>query len=584
MEVLMGWPLNKDGGKESRVITAGYAYKDGSAHNAIDMSTGRKDGLPVYAALDGVVNFTYNWNGKVSSGDTNSYGNCLKIKHDNYRGKTLETLYAHLSKISVVKGQKVKMGDIIGYSGHTGYVVPAGINGAHLHFEVRLNGSKVGINPLCWLDDRFVPADKQVKLFRAGEHSVAVQEVSSGGGATCYTGSNDANAIILSESRTGIDVSRYQGKVDWNAVKRAGVKFAIIRAGYGQYISQKDPYFEINYAGAKAAGIPCGAYWYSYAKTAQAGITEAGIFNQVIKGKQFELPVYFDQEDKSLASLTRSVKTSIATAFCAAMLKYGWFPGYYCYTAWAAGVDYAGIAKMYTCWLADYRTGYDKVLPRDIHQYTSKGRVAGIGGDVDMNTMTRDFETEIRKSGLNGWDKAAVPSPTPPIAAEDVPQMNAVSGKVLKINAANCEYFSTYSTANPIGKLVKGELYPVVAVEKSGEYVNGFSWVTFMLNDVTYWCARVEDNRATVEDAPKAEVPVINGAGFKKGQKVKLVGKLYANSTTATGTVRSGTWYLYDGVLYGKRYRVTNLASRVGKMPVASNVSGYVNAADIEVI
>ena len=73
----------------------------------------------------------------------------------------------------------------------------------------------------------------------------------------------------------GIDVSVYQGDINWQQVKNAGIKFAIIRAGYGRVPSQKDRYFDQNYANAKAAGVPIGAYWYAYATNTDGALQEA---------------------------------------------------------------------------------------------------------------------------------------------------------------------------------------------------------------------------------------------------------------------------------------------------------------------
>ena len=101
---------------------------------------------------------------------------------------------------------------------------------------------------------------------------------------------------------TGIDVSKHQGVIDWSKVK---TDFAILRAGFGRYASQKDPQFERNYAGAKAAGIPVGAYWYSYARSAEEAREEAKACLQVLQGKQFEFPIYFDIEDCSQSYLAK---------------------------------------------------------------------------------------------------------------------------------------------------------------------------------------------------------------------------------------------------------------------------------------
>ena len=148
-DVLFGWPL------QSHVITAGWFYNDGSLHRALDFRAAV--GTPVYAAADGTVETAYRWNGRRTQGDTNSYGNMLKLRHADYRGGRLETLYAHLSKLCVAQGETVYEGQLIGYSGDTGNCY-----GAHLHFEVRWKGQRT--NPLNWLDSDFSKASSAVRL------------------------------------------------------------------------------------------------------------------------------------------------------------------------------------------------------------------------------------------------------------------------------------------------------------------------------------------------------------------------------------------------------------------------------------
>lgn len=162
-DYVLDWPL-----KGAKILTAGYYYSGGALHSAIDLRVNYKQ--PVYAAGSGKVNFTYTWNGRVTNGDTNSYGNCVKILHDaRYNGKTVETLYAHLDSYCVRNGQTVFAGQLIGYAGYTGHVVPAGFNGKHLHFEVRLNRKKM--NPLVWLDNDFTVKNSSVYTFGKGERS-----------------------------------------------------------------------------------------------------------------------------------------------------------------------------------------------------------------------------------------------------------------------------------------------------------------------------------------------------------------------------------------------------------------------------
>ena len=147
-EVLFTWPL------ATHTITAGWYYSDGKLHRAIDLRAAV--GTPVYAAEDGTVDWVQAWNGHSTSGDQ-SYGNLVRIRHADYNGGKLQTLYAHLKESKVKYGQTVKEGELIGYSGNTG-----NSTGPHLHFEVRLNGTRC--NPLNWLDDDFSVARSTVRL------------------------------------------------------------------------------------------------------------------------------------------------------------------------------------------------------------------------------------------------------------------------------------------------------------------------------------------------------------------------------------------------------------------------------------
>lgn len=103
----------------------------------------------------------------------------------------------------------------------------------------------------------------------------------------------------MAKTFKGIDVSQYQQSIDFKKVKASGVDFVIIRAGFGKYANQKDPYFEKNYKAAKAAGLKVGAYWYSYAASVEDAKAEAQTCINAIKGKTFEYPIYFDLEERS---------------------------------------------------------------------------------------------------------------------------------------------------------------------------------------------------------------------------------------------------------------------------------------------
>lgn len=146
-EVLLRWPLS------THILTAGWTYNDGSAHNAIDLRAGA--GTPVYAAEGGTVDQLQTWDGHTRTG-MQSYGTMVRLRHADYRGQPLQTRYAHLTRACVKAGQLVREGDLLGYSGQTG-----NCTGAHLHFEVLLAG--VRCNPLNWLDGEFSCASPAVQ-------------------------------------------------------------------------------------------------------------------------------------------------------------------------------------------------------------------------------------------------------------------------------------------------------------------------------------------------------------------------------------------------------------------------------------
>lgn len=95
----------------------------------------------------------------------------------------------------------------------------------------------------------------------------------------------------------GIDVSVWQGRIDFKLVKKSGLSFVILRADYGEDPSHKDPRFEENYAKALASGLHLGTYWYSYATSPKEARQEAVVCKKILAGKRFDFPVYFDLEE-----------------------------------------------------------------------------------------------------------------------------------------------------------------------------------------------------------------------------------------------------------------------------------------------
>ena len=215
------------------------------------------------------------------------------------------------------------------------------------------------------------------------------------------------------EDMKGIDVSVHNGDIDWGKVKADDYDFAILRAGYGKVASQKDKQFEKNYAAAKAAGIPVGAYWYSYAMTEDEARQEADVFLSIIRDKQFEFPVYYDVEEKKQFDLGKDKISAIMRAFLERVEKAGYFVGLYGSASSLTSHTADDIKKHYTIWLAHWvqQTNYPGAYA--IWQHSENGKVNGINGNVDLDICTRDFPTIIKSRGLNGFGNSVAPTPTP---------------------------------------------------------------------------------------------------------------------------------------------------------------------------
>lgn len=214
-----------------------------------------------------------------------------------------------------------------------------------------------------------------------------------------------------------IDVSHHNGVIDWQAVKRAGIDGVIIRAGYGKIATQIDRQFIANYNGARAAGLKVGAYWYSYAKNAVEARAEASACLSVLDGRKFDFPVYFDMEEKAQTKLSVSVCTEIATAFCLQIEKAGYWAGIYSFDSFFATNWTQELPTRFAAWVARVPSndnGVNRVAPKccktyGIHQYSWKGKIAGINGDVDLNDCTVNYPAMINKSdnSLDGIAKCS---------------------------------------------------------------------------------------------------------------------------------------------------------------------------------
>lgn len=234
----------------------------------------------------------------------------------------------------------------------------------------------------------------------------------------------------------GIDVSKWQGNIDWNRVKASGVDFAILRAGYGSVSSQKDVTFEDNYQNAKAAGIPVGAYHYSYAKDVAGAKKEAQTFLEWIKGKQFEYPVVFDIEESATYNLGRNTVSEIIKTFCSIVEAAGYYVSVYTNKNWLDHVVSDEVKSKYDTWLAQWTSTPSYIGPYGMWQYTSSGVVDGISGRVDMDIAYKNYPEIIKRKQLNGWSGADVPQ-TPESKAYAAGKSLALNNTPIYISATS---------------------------------------------------------------------------------------------------------------------------------------------------
>ena len=207
-----------------------------------------------------------------------------------------------------------------------------------------------------------------------------------------------------------IDVSRYQGEIDWAQVAAAGYKGAMLKTvstnrklskrSDGLYI---DPTFETNYLNAKAAGLDVGVYYYTYATNKDMVNAELALLRQAVYGKELTLPVAMDVEDTKLTALDKQDLTDLTAYALHEVEQMGFYAQLYTYTSFAKAHLFVGGAALhpYDVWLADYTGKTPKVdFKYNSHQHTSKGSVPGISGNVDLNATTLNYPKIIRKKGL----------------------------------------------------------------------------------------------------------------------------------------------------------------------------------------
>ena len=197
---------------------------------------------------------------------------------------------------------------------------------------------------------------------------------------------------ILPDGATaqGIDVSEHQGRIDWNAVKASGIDFAILRVGFGapSWGGRVDYQFNRNISECERLGIPYGVYIYSYAFDNQQAADEASMVIDCLSGHNPRLPVYYDLEDKTIiADGRQSGIASRAQTFCNKISSAGYKPGIYANLNWFNNILTDPVFKSgsWDHWIAQYNSQCHYTASYSFWQYTSRGKVSGISGNVDMN-------------------------------------------------------------------------------------------------------------------------------------------------------------------------------------------------------
>lgn len=205
-----------------------------------------------------------------------------------------------------------------------------------------------------------------------------------------------------------IDVSRYQGEIDWAQVAAAGYKGAMLKTvstnrklskrADGLYI---DPTFETNYRNAKAAGLDVGVYYYTYATSEAMADAELALVRQAVYGKELTLPLAVDVEENKLKPMSTLDLTNLTAYALEHVEKMGFYAQLYTYTGYSYELDMQRLAGRWDVWLADYTGKTPNVtFNYNAHQHTSKGSVPGISGNVDLNVTTINYPKIIRKKGL----------------------------------------------------------------------------------------------------------------------------------------------------------------------------------------
>lgn len=391
-------------------------------------------------------------------------------------------------------------------------------------------------------------------------------------GASSLTHSSKFDGV---EKEYGIDVSYYQSKIDWNKVKKAGIKFVIIRIGYRGYGKEgtlvTDPKFSEYIKGAQKAGLDVGAYFYSQATTPAEAKQEAEYCINALKGYKLDLPVYYDMEyayDGMTglptgrfydAKLTKAEKTKLCSSFCDTMIAAGYYSGVYTYYSMLVyELDSVALAKKYPVWLAHYTDETDYPNTYDTWQYSGSGYVDGVTNDegkkvyVDMNVRYKlnyapAQTVKLTKSDTKlSWNSVSDASGytiySRSSAGKEI-ALNSQTGTSFTlppVSSATAYYVKAYKIYG--GKRFYGNASNIVT-----QYVKKVSDLAITVNDAEYTgsavkpSVTVKDGSKTLKSGTDYTLSYSNNVNLGTGS-VKITGKGdYTSSTTKAFTIDLAT-------------------------------------------
>lgn len=260
-----------------------------------------------------------------------------------------------------------------------------------------------------------------------------------------------------------IDVSEHQGKINWNLVK-SQISGAIIRCGYGDDIeSQDDKYWDYNIKACEERGIPAGAYLYSYAYTDGMAKSELAHLRRLLKGHKFQLPIFLDCEENG----TQGYAPKACNIILDGLLSDGYKVGVYANLHWWQ--TYLGDIVKYPRWIAQYNTTCDYPGKYIGWQYTSKGSINGIAGNVDLNNWYGDIDTIT-----------ITPKPTKPPSIDFTYSVKIADGRILEPVTNLNDYAGVIGQtirAIAIKSNIGSVMYRVHTITSGWlPYVTGYNW------------------------------------------------------------------------------------------------------------